>query len=436
MKKFLFLLTITLLFTTCSGDDDSSDSNQDPIDSIEIIDYELKNKTPFKIYPVRSYSIHSSGETIIIYGKYGDDTNLDKITQIVYQNNEDHLEFSFDNQSNLIAITNYDLATNTIKEKVLIKEDNSNFYLHRDNVTEQLQRGENFVIEEFTGDFLDNKIYSVLNQNALLFSYINGTDGNGILSKTLNNKKTAIIPPLVIVGIAVGAVVVKFRDVLVKAFTKKTKIESESDEELYEKICDEAAKKRGASKFSFNVNSNYLCNESQELNEAREDNSSMELCYQVNNNEIKECGEIDLSGNWYIYFPVDNACSYFSGVKFEFSNNNQITFIDEGDGHNHSTQWNDSQVNNNYNIDSEGKLTININWKESGVNVCDPDNTGNDVHAQIITETNFEATVIYDKDSGEFKGNYKFSSSSKSSSHPQCVGPDINCENTIELYKE
>ena len=189
MKKFtllLFAVLIAVNLNSCSKDVTIPVENYEA----EIVDYNIKVKEPNTIYPVRNYKNLKTNEEFVVYGNYNDNFVLDKITQIVYQNTESHLEFSFDRNGVLTTITNYDLSSNTINDQVYIKEENSKFFLSRNNETIALQKVGDVQFQLFSDDVIGSKLNSILNNNAELFSHLNISDG--LAKSTVGEQKAQV----------------------------------------------------------------------------------------------------------------------------------------------------------------------------------------------------------------------------------------------------
>lgn len=274
MKKFTLLLLAVLIavnFNSCSKDEGNVQSTNY---EAEIIDYNIEVKEPNTIYQVRDYVNLITKEEIIVYGNYNENLVLDKITQIVYQNTESHLEFSFDRNGVLTTITNYDLSSNTINDKVYIKEENSKFYLSRNNETIELQKGGDVQFQLLSDDVIGSKINSVLNNNALLFSHLNGSDG--LAKSTVGEQKAQGILPLIVAGVAIYTVVKFIQNNGIYQITKGTQIESNNIEELYQN-CRNAVSNKTNSKSSSTNYSNYSCNSN--IAPIRENNHNLNLSF-------------------------------------------------------------------------------------------------------------------------------------------------------------
>lgn len=277
LKKISFLLFAVItavIFNSCSKDEGNVQSTNY---KAEIIDYNIKVKEPNTIYQVRDYVNLITKEEIIVYGNYNENLVLDKITQIVYQNAESHLEFSYDRNGVLTTITNYDLSSNTINDKVYIKEKNSKVYLSRNNETIELQKGGDVQFQLLSDDLIGSKLNSVLNNNALLFSHLNGSDG--LAKSTVGEQKVQGILPLIVAGVAIYAVIKFIQNDGIYKVTKGTQIESHNVEELYQN-CRNAVLNKTNSKSSFtnnSNNSNYACNPN--ISPIRENNHNLTLSF-------------------------------------------------------------------------------------------------------------------------------------------------------------
>lgn len=344
LKKLSFLLFAVIIavnFNSCSKDEGNVQSTNN---KAEIIDYNIKVKEPNTIYPIRNYKNLITKEEIIIYGNYNENLVLDKITQIVYQNTESHLEFSFDRNGVLTTITNYDLSSNTINDQVYIKEENAKFYLSRNNETIALQKGGDVQFQLLSDDLIGSKLNSVLNNNALLFSHLNGSDG--LAKSTVGEQKVQGILPLIVAGVAIYAVIKFIQNNGIYKITKGTQIESHNVEELYQN-CINAVSNKTNSKSSSTNNSNYACYSN--IAPVRENNHNLNLSFCGTKICVKESVGIVISN---ASFSVDSnlpshiCCKYIilefnfqasgisvpsSGGKSDFSLNSTFPVFVDGD---------------------------------------------------------------------------------------------------------
>ena len=345
LKKLSFLLLAVIIavnFNSCSKDEGNVQSTNN---KAEIIDYNIKVKQPNTIYPVRDYVNLITKEEIIVYGNYNENLVLDKITQIVYQNTESHLEFSFDRNGVLTTITNYDLSSNTINDQVYIKEENSKFYLSRNNETIALEKGGDVQFKLLSDDLIGSKLNSVLKNNALLFSHLNGSDGLAKSRVGVQKAQVGVLP--VVVGILAVYAVVKFiQNNGIYKITKGTQIESHNVEELYQN-CRNAVVDKTNSKSSSTNNSNYACYSN--IAPVRENNHNLNLSFCGTKICVKESVGIVISN---ASFSVDSnlpshiCCKYIilefnfqasgisvpsSGGKSDFSLNSTFPVFVDGD---------------------------------------------------------------------------------------------------------
>ena len=405
MKKLSYLLfsVITaVLFHSCSKDVTIPVENYEA----EIVDYNIKVKEPNTIYPVRNYKNLITNEEFVVYGNYNDNFVLDKITQIVYQNTESHLEFSFDRNGVLTTITNYDLSSNTINDQVYIKEENSKFYLSRNNETIELQKGGDVQFQLFSDDVIGSKLNSILNNNAKLFSHLNISDG--LAKSTAGEQKAQVGVLPVVVGILAVVFVVKnieeIRKFVTRHVTRNTEIQSDNIVEGLSGFC--GGSQKASSKSSSTNNSNYMCNSN--IEPQRENNHNLNLSFCGTKICVEDIPGIVISNvSWSVdtKLPSHICCKYIilefdfqasginvpsSGGKSDFSLNSTFpvsvdgdlgTYVNQygswwlvsGNNQNGRIGWGlsihtgeqagqkQSQVNLNFNFLNSNNLTFNVN---------------------------------------------------------------------------
>lgn len=320
----LLLLIMFNLFTGCGSESEEDLTEKDKLINndieesyqSEVVDYVFNNLDETQIYPIRKY-IDATGKEIIFYGKYNIESNtINRITQIVYQDNLEHYVLSFNKENDLVSLYNHDLSTGLVKDKIYIKNENNKYYIQENDNTTELTNHKNISFGSSQTNEFESVTSSLFNQNNNIINHLlslNSTKNN----KAFKENKADFIGAIIL-GVVIGSIVNALADKVdglpqinegthinfgLSLITNNTKIQTNNYEDLPGNIADcdfNKPSRKGAI-----TQQKYTCSYSPEFEKARKENALLILALCGNKICVLDCkGEVNGSA----YFNECGGC--------------------------------------------------------------------------------------------------------------------------------